>query len=294
MIELALNCTGYNMEIIEKKPERLLEYITKLEKKTDYKLKVTRIYIGSEFCCRLLERWDFASIKKLIELISSNKLGVTFVIPPTIESELDKIKDIIQYLLFENRVDEIVINDFGILSYVIDKKKEIEANTKLIVGRLFNKLSRDPRVLFSEEEGLTSEGKKTICENGLLVGKYQEYFKNAKIENFETDLFSDKSVINPDLFMSYHYPLVYITMGQICATASYDKSLSNKFKLNNQCSFGCCRYYGKVENEEFLYDVYQYENAYLYKENISISKIIESFTNKKRRIIYTFLEGDNI
>ena len=103
---------------------------------------VKRIYIGSYFCGRYFLSLNLDMLQRLSEWCEENKMQVTLVIPIFSQSLLHSAKEKVAIILglFGEHIDEITINDYGMLSYIAETyPKSIQ------IGRLMNKDCRDPR-----------------------------------------------------------------------------------------------------------------------------------------------------
>ena len=100
---------------------------------------IERIYIGSYFCSSFFLNSNYDNIFKIINNNFINP-KITLVIPVFTEKYLIKGKDKIDELANSKEIDEITVNDYGMLEYINEKY-----NIKINMGRIFFKDYRDPR-----------------------------------------------------------------------------------------------------------------------------------------------------
>ena len=78
--------------------------------------KYSRIYLGNEFCSRLLPEKE--EIDDILKIIKKEKLGLTLLTGQVDSQGLKIIRKIVKYLAKEQILEEVVINDYGILNYL--------------------------------------------------------------------------------------------------------------------------------------------------------------------------------
>lgn len=189
-----------------------------------------RIYFGSSFCSQYFLHLRNEEIDNLIHICSKRNIKLTLVIPTFTEKDLEKGKKKINSLkfYFYHRIDEITVNDYGMLKYIRDTY-DILIN----MGRLFMKDYRDPR---HEDYFMRVYKPKIFTEyNDNIVKEYS-------VSGFEFDLthevvdFSQKT---EGIHIGIHYPYSYMTVGHICEMASIKKEISKKFRPNARCNKEC-------------------------------------------------------
>ena len=189
-----------------------------------------RIYIGSYFCSQFFLNLNINHLKELISICNKNDIKLTLVIPTFSQKDLLKGKIKISKLesYIGNEIDEITVNDYGMLSYI-----QLSYSAHINLGRLFMKDYRDPRhgVYFHQ-----SYKPKIMNESFLrLLDIYN-------IKGIEFDLTHEELVVKDypaNLIIGYHSPYSYMTVGTICELASINKEESQKFRPNNTCSLEC-------------------------------------------------------
>ncbi len=223
-----------------------------------------RVYVGSYFCSQYFLK---CNIYKIIYDIAKEKgSGMTLVIPVFSEKDLEKGKKLLTELMdtYGDLIDEITVNDIGMLAYV---KKLFDK--KINLGRLFFKDQRDARVPDYYE--------RTITPNLLTYMEYLDSISLVELDrtNRRVELCNVK-----DVEVAMHIPFCYMTTGNICKFASINKVVESKFRPNCSCNQECASVYEKtpVSNDEQISELYRIgRTIYHYNNDIvenDISRII--------------------
>ena len=128
----------------------------------------------------------------------------------------------------QGRVDEIVVNDYGMLAYISETFK-----VALYLGRLFTKDYRDPRY----EEYFNQVLNPKILNRPML-----ELIVDFKVKGLEFDpthVGINFREVPEQLTIGIHAPYCYMTTGHICEYASLDKEIAKKFRPNSPCKHEC-------------------------------------------------------
>ncbi|MDD5934127.1 MAG: hypothetical protein PUC65_00960 [Clostridiales bacterium] len=192
--------------------------------------RFTRVYIGSSFCAIYFLHASTDMIKSVNLVCEKEQCKMTLVLPIFTEKYLDKAKEQIKKLVDAAGVylDEITVNDFGMLEYIHNNYKQ-----KINLGRLFMKDYRDKRY----SEYFHSCVKPKIFNITML-----ELMKQYNIHGVELDLTHEKidlSEAPSNLTIGFHYPYCYQTVGHICEIGSTNQSIDKKYRANYNCSFEC-------------------------------------------------------
>ncbi len=113
-----------------------MENVLLINRIEDIKLltdKYSRVYLGNEFCSRLLP--TESEIKKILAVVKKEKLKLTIVTSFAGEDELKKIKKFFSIVNKHEMLDEVVVNDYGILNLLINKYPKV----KLVAGRALSR-----------------------------------------------------------------------------------------------------------------------------------------------------------
>jgi hypothetical protein len=181
------------------------------------------IYIGSEFCFKKIPSSD--TIKKI------NHKNIVLMTPILTDNYLKIIKKILDTV----KISEIIINDLGLLEYLIKKHPEIKIN----IGRVLA----------------------TSLSYSLNFGKVKEII-TKHINAIEIDNLLEKNIDLRNKKFHFHYPFSYLTHSLIC-----------HFKINNKCN--CFTSYTKLDSDEFSNIYAKQNAYFLYKKNISPNPLIK-------------------
>lgn len=191
---------------------------------------IQRIYIGSSFCGKYFLEQSDKQIQQVQSFCEEQGVNLTLVIPPFSEGDLERGKKKINHILTstKNIIDELTVNDYGMLVYL--KKEYAKA---LNIGRLFMKDYRDPRY----KEYFEIPWKPRVFTN-YFKGILKEY----QIKTCEFDLthkINDFSELPKNIELAVHGPFCYQTVGRICEYASTNKEITEKFRANSSCEGNC-------------------------------------------------------
>lgn len=231
--------------------------------------KINRLYAGSSFCSQYFITTSFWDL--LFQLCEKNGYKVTLTIPVFSEKNLEKGKKTIDYIIRKlfPFVDEVTINDFGMLDFITNY--EIGIN----FGRLFFKDPRDIRV----NDYFSVTTKPAALSFGL-----NSYATGVELDPIckEIDLSSLNS--QEQITIGLHTPFCYLTTGNICKYASVHKKIEKKFRPNIECQLECSRvsevYFGD-SNGNTKYRILRFGRT-VYFQNSEVNVIGE----KPDRIIY--------
>ena len=204
--------------------------------------KISRIYIGSSFCSQYLKKMNFWDL--LMQLCEEKELHITLCLPVISERDLDSVKELLcSWVAVSDRIDEITVNDLGMLRFVSHT-----FSCKINLGRLFVKDPRDVRV--------------QAYFNSCIQPSILSYdLSSMGISGIEIDPMSRQMNLegsNPDGVSIYlHSPYCYMTTGNICKYASVHKAPEKKFRPNASCNFECssvCETY-HAEKGDYSFDI---------------------------------------
>jgi len=181
------------------------------------------VYSGSEFCFKKIPSPD--TIKKI------KHKNIVLMTPLLSDNSLKKIKKILDLI----KISEIVINDLGLLEYLIKKHSEIKIN----IGRVLA----------------------TSLSYSLGFGKVKETI-TKHINAIEIDNLIEKDINLKNKKLHFHYPFSYLTHSLIC-----------HFKIDNKCN--CFTSYTKLDSAEFSNIYAKQNAYFLYEKNISSNTLIK-------------------
>ena len=190
----------------------------------------TRIYFGSSFCSQYFLQLEMDEVKLLMEVCRELHLKTTMVLPVFSEKDLQAGKQKITLFqsYFGECIDEVTVNDYGMLEYV-----STNYNIKINLGRLFIKDYRDPRY----EEYSNQKRMPNIFNSFIqqLLTKYEVH----GMEFDGTHKVMDLTAVFPNIELGIHSPFCYLTKGHICGYASLSKGRYQKFRPNSACKREC-------------------------------------------------------
>lgn len=222
-----------------------------------------RIYAGSSFCSQYflhINRWN-----ELIQYCREKGWKMTLTIPVFTQKDLDTAKERIHQVLQEGEgvIDEITVNDIGMLRYLANQYPH-----RLNLGRLFFKDPRDARVRGYSDGSMTPAwlSSVTYMMEGLGI-------EREKIGGIELDRMSHEINLNgcelDGLTLGVHGPFCYMSTGNICKFASIPKPLEQKFRPNTRCGMECAKISEKYR-ENFggkTVDILRYGRTVYYYED---------------------------
>ncbi len=208
--------------------------------------KCERIYIGSYFCSQYFLHQSKEMLEELKLLCKQEKVSISLVIPTFSQKDLERGKQKIEQIKgwIEPLIDEIVVNDYGMLVYMKDTYE-----APIYLGRLFAKDYRDPRY-----EGYFNEVLNPKIFNHYML-ELIKYFEVKGIEFDPTHTGINLSESPKWLTVGIHSPYCYMTTGHICEYASLDKEIAKKFRPNTPCTHECSSHvirYNLEDNREWL------------------------------------------
>lgn len=273
--EIALNMCGYNSSN---------DFVTSDEWKN-----YERIYIGHEYCSTFLVAFE----KQLTSILAviNKEMRITMVFPVMQEKHWHAMENICSIIKEDQRVDEIVVNDFGTLDYCASKC----IAKQLILGKLFNKSSREARVNLWEFEDI--ENKELLSESIFETIAFESLMEKYNIDRVETELISEKYYktlkSNSIHKMDIHYPFIYITSGTICPLNCSNSNSGVQFENKNTCPGMCKDTLIEICNPVFGTKVINRGNTYMYKTDYVIEEDASTENIMKQyRIVNNYRYGE--
>lgn len=205
-----------------------------------------RLYIGSYFCSQYFLRMDF--ISEIKQFLKEHSYSLTLVIPIFSEKDLVSSKEKLQHIGKELPIDEVTVNDIGMLINI-----HSSYNFTVNLGRLFFKDARDIR--------LPSYYQHTLHPAflDLLSNDNNSY----SIKFVELDPISAALDVhhNTEVKLALHEPFCYLTTGNICKYASINKDINQKFRPNALCKKECQCVYEIYTPNSTDYNLYRIGRA---------------------------------
>lgn len=231
-----------NVMTVDQRVDTVIQKVMELAGYTECE----RIYVGSYFCSQYVLNLSTELIKKVILELKIIGMKITLVLPMFTEKDLERGKEKIHEFsaYFHKEIDEITVNDYGMLEY-IHKKYQININ----LGRLMFKDYRDPRYEAyyrqSSKPKYFTRHLKQICEQYQVTG----------LELDVTHESIDLSEAPSDIEIAIHVPYCYMTVGMVCEFASIPYEITEKFRPNLPCNKECLRNrinYQMLEDRKYL------------------------------------------
>lgn len=211
------------------------------------KYPYNRLYFGSEFCQnrvpgekQVLAAWNQAR---------SKGWAFTLVTPYVTEKGLAKITKILEALVNNTeRSDgkeekmEVVVNDWGVFQLLTTRFPQLTP----VMGRLLQKVLRDPRVINSKNEEKIS-GPAVVESSGLdncsLTNLwFSTFLKKRGVVRVEFDNLLQGLEVNLKALGfvgSLYFPYGCITTGRACLPGSLNKPAAEKFRGASRCGQEC-------------------------------------------------------
>ena len=215
---------------IEPHFEKMIENINRV---AGYK-ECKRIYIGSSFCGQYFLHLSVKILQELMRTCKMQGIKVTLVLPIFTQKHLQEGKEKLEGLLtqFKEQIDEVTVNDYGMLLYVHEQYKGVRLN----MGRLFMKDYREPRYEAYFNTVLKPRGFTTY------LNKIIKQYEVRGIEFDPTHRKIDFSGKPEGIELAIYAPYAYITVGQICEVGGIKKGIEKKFRPNEPCGQECYKH----------------------------------------------------
>ncbi|MCM1060668.1 MAG: hypothetical protein NC452_10270 [Eubacterium sp.] len=190
---------------------------------------IERIYLGSSFCSQYF--LGMSNYEYMFSFCAEKGLHITLTVPVFTEKDISlgkkKIEEICKKSM--DTIDEITVNDLGMLSYF-----RIKQPYRINLGRLFFKDPRDCRC-----PNFTKEMVSPMLLSHL-TDDYWRFLGIGLVELDTTNLVINTTCIeNIDVDVGLHMPYCYMTTGNICKFASIHQDVQHKFRPNQQCGMEC-------------------------------------------------------
>lgn len=231
-----------------------------------------RIYVGSYFCANYFVNLDLKRIREVL----GDEVKLTLVVPILNQRNLSLGKEKIRKAcrFFGEQLDEITINEYGLLGFI---KNEIPC--KLNLGRLLLKDNRDPRV---------DDFYSRCAEPKGFTQMFVDILRKYNVTSVEIDEIYEKISVTKlpkEVELGVHFPYMYISTGHICEIASNTKEVSKKFRAGDSCSYSCKDVHLSYDGTEGLTYVKLGKGIYVKRQVRS-----EIITKNKVRTIFMPLE----
>jgi hypothetical protein len=192
----------------------------------DFPDKVEHLYVGEEFCDRRLPGTD--ELERFVCYLKKNSPGikVTFVTPLITDFCFGRLKDILLFFSENRFVEEIVINDYGVLKFIKDNYDCFS----LVCGRVLFSKALPQGELF--KHGLSFNSNKVSFNNKArqsLNITFLNFLKGKGINRIECNNINDIlkygwQLKDSGFKVSLYYPFSYSAVTRYCYYNTSNKS----------------------------------------------------------------------
>lgn len=239
-----------------------------------------RLHFGSEFCQYRLS--SFAAVRKAAEYCWENGMEFTYATPYVHEKKFLELDSILQGLcrLTEEsgKAMEIVVNDWGVYHHVRSHYPQFN----LMLGRLLNKMIRDPRVasFYNQDEvaAAAEAGKRVMQGTGLFSSWFGQFLQTERLSGIEFDPLlqdMDLSACPKHWHVSFHFPFGCVASGSACMVGFMEADKKDKFRGDPSCKQQCQTAVFELKhrsNEEMESRVFQKGNTAFFAHQPELMK----------------------
>ena len=249
-----------------------------------FKNKISRIYIGNEFCHNLFPNIDM--LLKIMDKAVYEGIDVTLSFTYLRDCLINKTKadidEIYSWCVKNNKNIEIVINDWGMLNLIEHKDDYITP----VIGVLLNKRKKDPRIQY--KNGFKNHND-LMAENSLNSESYSQFLKKLLIKRYEYESCGYKMNIAKGKH-SIHIPYYVTNTSQFCPLYAMCTNMDRgNQKLVINCPKYCSDYafaYPKHLKMAGIYNsLFSFDDTLL-KEFYSLKDYVD---NGIDRIVFNFM-----
>lgn len=203
-----------------------------------------RLHYGSEFCQYRLP--SFTEVRKAALYSWENGMDFTFATSYLHEKKFQELDKILQGLasLSEEygKPIEIVVNDWGVYYHLRSHYPQFN----LVMGRMLNKMIRDPRVasFYNQDEvaAAAEAGKRVMQGTGLFSSWFGRFLEEGNLTGIEFDpLLQDMDLTGcpENWHISFHFPFGCVASGSACMVGFMDAEKKDKFRGDPSCKHQC-------------------------------------------------------
>jgi hypothetical protein len=228
-----------------------------------------RIYYGAEFCEHLIPRPDRLR-RVLAAAREETPLPVSLLTHYVTDRGLEKLRPLLAAAEECGEGTEVVVNDWGVLRMA---RREFPG-LRLVLGRLMNKMMRDPRVAPFYADG-PAEGLKALSQSSATLPIYRRFLVEMGVGRIELDALYqgiDLELGATGLQGTLYLPFGYVASGRICLSGSLHLPKEDKFRFDLGCRHECQDYTVELKNSRSPYQesrelaLYQRGNTVFYPQ----------------------------
>lgn len=213
-------------------------------------VKPGRLYFGSEFCQYRLA--PLSAVKKALAFCRENGLTFTFATPFVHQDQFHRLAELLSFLNdagpCSGKRIEVVVNDWGVYHHI----RTHFSNLDVVIGRLLNKMIRDPRVAHHyDNERAPESAREFFKQPGLLSTWFTRFLEGGNVVGFDFDQLiqgTDVSDSVSPLIASLHFPYGCVASGSACLVGFMDTPKSDKFRGDPNCKQQCQSYVFELTN----------------------------------------------
>jgi len=215
--------------------------------------RTKRIYFGHETCARAFPAGDIA---EAVSIVFSEGKDISLVVPYVGERDIKKIFPAIEKFAELNPNGEIIVNDFGIINFILEKNIPV----KIVLGRLLSRTKRDPRFgknVIKNAEKVVKKSASEISETGYSFAPFIEFLKNLSISRAGIDALPQGISLPEEKGMEFdvYWPWVYVTSGRACQLLGVEDPRKGKYPLEAPCRMMCKQFEMEPQNKGAYYSV---------------------------------------
>ena len=230
--------------------------------------RFTRLYYGTEFCERLVP--TVSHVRQAYEAAAARRLGVSLLTPYLTDAGLDRLRPVFDWLAdLEDSSIEVVVNDWGTLHVL----RRDFPGLRPILGRLMNRLLRDPRIAGEfAGSGAPVPAVTALRQSSVSAAVFRRFLTRHAIARVEFDnlfqgLDMDFGALN--LAASLYIPYGYVATGRVCPIGSLRLPATQKFDVESPCRQECRLYtlrfvYADSPFENRDQEFFEQGNTYFY------------------------------
>ena len=201
----------------------------------------TRLYFGHEFCERRAP--SVAEVRRAYDAAESAGLAFTLLTGYVTDRGLDRLRPVLAWLaaLNDPRV-EVVVNDWGVARMVTRGHAPLTP----VLGRLMNRMLRDPRVMpgFASASA-PADALAAVRQSSLAAPVFRRLLSRLGVARVEFDNLIqglDMDFAALGVAASLYVPYGYVVTGRVCAIGSLSRPASDRFHVAADCRRECLRY----------------------------------------------------
>ena len=190
--------------------------------------QINRIYAGSSFCPNYFLKCGV--YPNLITYCRDNNIKISLSVCVFPQSLIKVGMQTVQRLLSDGEgvIDELVINDIGMLRFALDK-----LTIKIVLGRLFFKDPRDGRF----PQSIARRVSFALLSHHCLINEWHPFGIELDPVSDEIDLSGlDETSVE---HVALNSPYCYMSYGNVCRAASAFKPIDKKFRPSAHCALEC-------------------------------------------------------